>query len=192
MSIKDESNILEGIRTGNDAVIKAFYQRNRAYVRGFILQNSGNEADVEDVFQDAMVLLYEKLKSDSLEVTASIHTYFYAVCKNIWRNRLRKTSRITTKAEPLDHSTGEEEKIVDIIDQKEREYVYQKYFIKLNQSCKKVLTLVFQGKSMKEIASVMEYSEGYARRKKFECKKSLIEMIEKDPMYNELKAQPEN
>jgi len=193
MSVQDERNILEGISRGDEAVIKTFYRTNIGHIKKYILQNSGNEADVEDVFQDAMVLLYQKLKSNSLVVTASIHTYFYAVCKNIWRNRLRKNSKMVRKAEVLDHPEDKlSEDISKDIEQKEREHVYRKYFSKLNDTCKKVLGLVFAGKSMKEIASEMEYSEGYARKKKFDCKKSLIEMIEKDPMYQELKTEPEN
>ncbi|WP_109301764.1 RNA polymerase sigma factor [Aquimarina sp. AU474] len=192
MSKTEERKILEGIMAGDEAVIKAFYQKNLGYIRGYILQNSGNEADVEDVFQDALVLIYQKLTADSLEITASIHTYFYAVCKNMWRNRLRKNNKMVVKETLPDHEHALQEDITEDLEQQEREQVYRKYFVQLNDTCKRVLGLVFEGKNMKEISSITGYSEGYTRKKKFECKKSLIEMIEKDPIYKELKINSEN
>ena len=38
----------------------------------------------------------------------------------------------------------------------------------------------------------MGYSERYTRKKKFECKKRLIEMITNDPIYQELSPVSEN
>ncbi len=192
MSKTEEREILEGIKSGDEVVIKAFYQKNLGYIRGYILQNSGNEADVEDVFQDALVLIYQKLTANSLEVTASIHTYFYAVCKNMWRNRLRKNNKMITKEIVPEHEDAWQEDRIEDFEQQDREHVYRKHFVRLNDTCKKVLGLVFEGKNMKEISSITGYSEGYTRKKKFECKKSLIEMIEKDPIYQELKTNSEN
>ncbi len=191
MSKSEECKILEGIIAGEEAVIKAFYKKNQPYIRRYILQNSGNEEDVEDVFQDALVFIYQKLKTDSLELHCSLRTYFYAVCKNIWRNRLRKNKKLVITEEI--HLTSEDMSIsvIEEITHKERQHLYRKYFMRLNDSCKEVLTLVFDGKSMKEIGKLTGYSEGYTRKKKFECKRSLIEMIEKDPLYQELKFTPE-
>ena len=42
---------------------------------------------------------------------------------------------------------------------------------------------------MAEIAKIMGYSVAYTRKKKFECKKRLLEMIEIDPIFEELKSE---
>ncbi|MHA7056062.1 hypothetical protein ACWGOQ_0002510 [Aquimarina sp. M1] len=41
---------------------------------------------------------------------------------------------------------------------------------------------------MKEIANITGYTEGYARKKKFQVKEHLLLMIKKDPVYLELVA----
>ncbi len=191
MSNIEDRKFLEGIVSGDEVVIKAFYKKNLSYIRGYILKNSGNEADAEDVFQDALILIYQKLKSDSLELHSSLSTYFYGICKNIWRNRLRKNKKMIITEDVVHDEEGIHPEIIEEIAQKEREHVYRKHFLKLSNTCREVLGLLFQGNSMKEIAHITGYSKGYTRKKKFECKKSLIEMIEKDPAYKELQLTPE-
>ncbi|GAA4115797.1 hypothetical protein GCM10022393_16150 [Aquimarina addita] len=185
MSTTRERKIMEGIVTGDRQVIKEFYTNNYPYIRKYIIQNSGDETDAEDVFQDAIIMMYQKLKTGTLEVHSSLRTYFYAICKNIWRNRLRRNKKFVgssdmVNAEEIDVSLLEE------IEQKEREQLYQRYFLKLSHTCRELLTMVFEGKTMREISDMTEYSSGYARKKKFDCKKSLMDMIEKDSAYHEL------
>ena len=48
------------------------------------------------------------------------------------------------------------------------------------------MNLVFTGMNMRRIADTMGYSEGYTRKKKYDCKKLLLEMIKNDPKYQEL------
>ncbi|WP_062061613.1 RNA polymerase sigma factor [Aquimarina longa] len=185
--IKDQE-ILQGILTGDTAVIKDFYKENFKYIRGYILQSSGNKEDVEDVFQDALVVLYQKLESDSLELNVALRTYFFAICKNLWKKRLQKKSKLYTTDTIFDISEELDIGIVEMLENKEREHIYRKYFLKLSEACQKLLSMVFEEKSMRQIASETGYSEGYARKKKFECKKHLMERIESDPIYEELKV----
>ncbi len=192
MSNIDEQNIIKGIVAGDEAVFKAFYKKNRKYIRQYVLKNSGNEDDVEDVFQDAFVFVYQKLKAGSLELRSPLSTYFYGVSKNIWRNRLRKNRRLVVTEELSDTTEIIEASIVKEIEDREREHVYRKHFVNLSGACRQVLQLLFEGRSMKEIAEITGYAEGYTRKKKFECKKHLIEMIEQDPIYQELKTTSEN
>ncbi|MDH7446015.1 RNA polymerase sigma factor [Aquimarina sp. 2201CG14-23] len=188
MSNPEERKIIEGILAGDETIIKAFYKRNYNYVKSYVLKNSGDNVDAEDVFQDALVLVYQKLKSDSLELRVSVSAYFYGVCKNIWRNRLRKKRKLIISDEVIETNDEIDGSIIEDIENKEREMLYRKYFVTLSDKCKELLNLVFAGNSMREIANITGYSEGYARKKKFECKKSLIEMIETDPVYSELKT----
>ncbi len=192
MNNPEDQKILEGIATGNEVIITAFYKNNLPYIRRYILQNSGREEDVEDVFQDALVLIYQKLKENSLELHSSLRTYFYGICKNIWRNRLRKNKKMVITEDDLNTQEIVDAVIIQDLEYRDREHVYRKHFLRLNNTCRELLKLLFLGNSMKDISNITGYSEGYARKKKFDCKKALLEMIEKDPMYQELKITSEN
>ncbi|GAA0712750.1 hypothetical protein GCM10009430_03510 [Aquimarina litoralis] len=189
MSINNDRKILEGIRAGDAKAIKIFYKKNFNYIKGFILKNSGDEEDAEDIFQDALIVIYEKLKAGSLDIHSNVtlRTYLYAICKNMWRSRLRKKRKMIVDNEMLEENEGVETTISEEIEFKEREHLYRKYFLALSDSCKEILNLVFDGNNMKEIAVITGYSDGYTRKKKFECKKALLEKLEKDPMFQELK-----
>lgn len=186
MSTTHDQDILKGIVAGDERVIKAFYKDNHPYIRTYILKNSGNEADVEDVFQDGLVFLYQKLKTGDFELSSALSTYFYGVCKNIWRNRLRKNRKMVVTDTIAEDAEIIAPQVLQEIEVTEQQHVYRKYFLQLHDTCRQVLQLLFMGNSMRQIAEITGYSEGYTRKKKFECKKNLIEMIEQDAMYKEL------
>ncbi|WP_109299193.1 RNA polymerase sigma factor [Aquimarina sp. AU474] len=177
--------LIAGIIDGDQRILTRFYRENIRYIQGYILRNYGNSEDVEDIFQDALVVLYQKLRSGLLEIKVPITTYFYGICKNLWRNRLRKKQRLILDDEES-RFEGVNDTIMNDIENQEREHLYRKHFQKLSIDNKKLLQLFFEGRSMKEISNITGYTEGYTRKKKFMAKKQLLKMIEKDPMYQEL------
>lgn len=184
-NLKDQET-LEGIASGNQTVINQFYIDHFKYIRGFILQNSGTLSDVEDVFQDALMILYQKVQSNSFVLESSLRTFFFAICRNLWFKKIRRfhKEKLTEfHAEEIDLLDSD---IVEIMELTDRYKLYRKYFLKLSQGCKDLLLKVFNEKSLKEIAKENGNSEGYIRKKKHHCKKALIENIEKDPLYTEL------
>ncbi|WP_103866019.1 RNA polymerase sigma factor [Aquimarina sp. I32.4] len=186
--INKDQVIITGIIEGDEKVLTSFYKENIRYIQGYILNNCGNPEDVEDVFQDALVVLYQKLGSGLLELKVPVKTYFYGICKNLWRNRLKKKKKITYDNEQYRFEKGTDDSLINDIENQEREHLYRKYFQKLSSGNKKLLSLFFEGRSMKEISKITGYSEGYARKKKFEAKRQLLKMIEQDPIYKELKS----
>lgn len=180
--------IITGIKEGNEKILGEFYKDNVKYIKRFILNNYGNKEDVEDVFQDALVRLYQKLRSGNFQLQGSLRTYFFGICKNIWRTRLRKKDILIE-----DHSYFEEEASVienpiHYMEDQEKEHLYRKHFQRLSSDNKQLLTLFFSGKSMKEISVITGTSLGYTRKKKFDAKNKLLQMIEQDPIYKELRA----
>ncbi|WP_299312766.1 RNA polymerase sigma factor [uncultured Aquimarina sp.] len=179
--------IISGIIKGDERILKVFYRDNIRYIQGYILRNDGTMQDVEDIFQDALVVLYQKLKSGALEIHVPVKTYFYGICKNTWRSRLRKKQKTTTDDDLIINKEIVVDYITTEIENKEREHLYRKHFQKLSNDNKNLMLLYFEGKSAKEISKITGYTEGYTRKKKFDVKKQLLTMIEKDPLYDELR-----
>ena len=186
--MNQDQTIITGIIQGDERILNCFYKENIRYVQGYILRNYGNAEDVEDIFQDALVVLYQKLKAGLLEIRVPVRTYFYGICKNLWRNRLRKLKRSVVNHAHYRFDEEVDEIGYEDIENQERELLYRKHFQNLSADHRELLGLVFEGKSMKEISQIKGYSVGYTRKKKFLAKKKLLSMIEEDPMYNELRA----
>ncbi|AXT56620.1 RNA polymerase sigma factor [Aquimarina sp. MMG015] len=179
--------IISGIIKGDQRTLKVFYRDNVRYIQGYILRNDGNMQDVEDVFQDALVVLYQKLKSGTLEINVPLTTYFYGICKNTWRTRLRNKHKVVHDETKFISAEYVTESVIKDIENQEREHLYRKHFQKLSSDNKNLMLLYFEGKSAKEISKITGYTEGYTRKKKFDVKKQLLTMIEKDPLYRELR-----
>ncbi len=181
-----ETVLRKGVIEGDTNIIKAFYKKNHTCITKYILSNSGNEQDVADVCQDAMVIVYQKL-TNGMHIDYPIEAYYYGVCKKVWQNRLLKKKRIVYN-DFLIQTTQEKDEtcILDEIEEKERGYVFQKYVMDLNESSKKLLELFCEGNSMKQIGKVLGFTEGYTRKKKYKIKKQLLQMLKNDSIYQEL------
>lgn len=179
--------ILNGIKRGDQQIINYFYKENVRYIQGYILRNQGNREDVEDVFQDAVVVLYQNLQKDQFEITSSLKTYFYGICKNIWRNKVKKQQRMVFEDTPYTLGRTSQPSIFAELENRDQEALYKKYFGRLSAENQNLLFLYFEGRSMREISELTGYSEGYARKKKYDVKKQLTQMIQEDPFYEELR-----
>jgi len=90
--------IREELKTENNVVIRKLYENNFNKISKFVLNNSGNIADAEDLFQDAMIVLIGKIRQEQFQLTASIDTYMYAISKNLWFKKLRnRKNQLTLK-----------------------------------------------------------------------------------------------
>ncbi|WP_108804966.1 RNA polymerase sigma factor [Aquimarina sp. Aq107] len=147
----------------NSLSVKNFYEDNFSMIKNYVIQNSGNEEDAKDLFQDALIIVYEKLNSDSLRIQSSLNSYFFGVCKNLWKNILRRKKKLLL----ISNSFNENSFVEDQFDQKELNHIYVRNFEKLSNSNKKILCLFFKGITMREIAKINGYTEGYAGKRNF-------------------------
>ncbi|MHA7056795.1 RNA polymerase sigma factor [Aquimarina sp. M1] len=185
MKTKKNQEVIDGIITGDYAILKAFYKRNLPFVRKYIVQNGGAGEDIEDIFQDSLILVYNKLRSGSLQIDLSIHSYFIGVCKNKWRNQQRRQYKVLYDDSLIVKKEDDTQSVIDTITEEDQAALFYKHLHNLNNKNRNILQLFFEGKSMREISTITGYSEGYTRKKKCISKNKLIQMILQDPEYKE-------
>ncbi len=181
-----DKELLEGIKNSDNRALKYLYTRYFTMIRKLILNNSGELSDAEDVFQDAVVIIYEKLINDELVLTCALRTYLYGVCRNIWLQQLSKRKKTSI----LDDI--EMEKVMPIViesnEYMEEERLFHLHYSNLNTNCKKLLELFFSKVPYKEIASKLNLSISNVKTSKFRCKEILFNSIKNDPIYIRLKS----
>ncbi|WP_128545912.1 RNA polymerase sigma factor [Larkinella soli] len=89
----DDARLLVGLADGSDAVLAELYKRYFPMVLHLILNNSGSEDDAKDIYQEALIVLYEKVSEGSLELHCQLKTYLYSVSRRLWLKQLSKRSR---------------------------------------------------------------------------------------------------
>lgn len=179
----EEDEMLKGILEGNDIIIKHIYRKNLPSVKRYVTSNSGTSSDAEDIFQEALIVIYEKVREGQLQLKSSLSTFIFSICKNIWLKVLRRKNRGFVRLDAGDLIS--EENLIESIENSEKYLLYRKYFQKLDSGCQLVISLFISGTKTEEVMSITGYSNAHVRKKRFECKRKLIEMIERDPAFQE-------
>jgi RNA polymerase sigma factor (sigma-70 family) len=181
---------LVGIYQHDTKILESIFKDLLPGIERHVLANKGTKEAAQDIFMDALEVIYRKVDSGRLELTCAFYSYLFAICKNLWFKKLRRKkyqSGVTTDDwQVLNLGVYPEQEL----EQTERYSLYREKFASLGEDCRKILQwFLVDGKSMKEIASLMGFkSDKYARKRKFQCKQKLTEMIKKDDRFDELKG----
>ena len=174
-------SIIEGVCKQDDRILNWLYDNYLQAVKNYVLRNSGTVEDVSDVFQDSIIVLYKQIIENNLNLTTDLKGYFFGIARNVWNAQLRKKQRITE----LDIDLADEDETAEAGDPV-LERVISRAFKKLKPDQQTILSLFSEGHSYEEIALKMNLkNEVYARRKKYLCKEVLLELVKKDPEYQE-------
>lgn len=187
----DYSNLdlLNGILRNDTIVLQYIYKNFYSKINFFIKKNNGDDDDANDIFQEAIIIIYRKLKANELVLDCTFDTYLYSVCRFLWLKQLDKRKLEKEKIKD-NHEYNEDiydDNLEKVADLNERYRLYQKHFTNLGKDCQKILQLYFDKVPLKSIAQIMGFkSEKYAKKRKFKCKEYLIKSIKQDLEYNKI------
>ena len=171
--MKDDSTerlLLQGLANNDKKAIETIYKNNFNMVQALVINNNGSADDARDIFQEAMIVLYEKARAGTLELNCQIKTYVYSVSRRLWLKRLQQSNRYTPVIE-----LGETVAVDDDIEEHERvnrEYeMMEKAVSSLGEPCKSLLEAFYlQKKNMQEIAADFGYTNAdNAKNQKYKC-----------------------
>jgi RNA polymerase sigma factor (sigma-70 family) len=142
----------------------------------FITSNSGSEDDAKDIYQEALVLLYEKAKSGSFELQAQLKTYLYSVVRRLWLKHLAQRSRFMVRdvEQPISEEAALKQLSDDLFDHEERDRQFNlmaESLGRLGEPCKTLLEdFYIQHLSMQEITEKFGYTNAdNAKTQKYKC-----------------------
>lgn len=167
----NEQILLRGLVNNDSKAIESIYKENYNMVQAFILNNNGTYDDARDIFQEAMITLYEKAKSESFVLTCQIKTYVYSVCRRLWLKRLQQMGRYVSTSENLEETIPVEEDL-EVHEKKNAEFaIMERAMGSLGEPCKSLLDAYYiQKKGMTEIAAEFGYTNAdNAKNQKYKC-----------------------
>ena len=172
MNISDhEQLLLEGLAANDKKAVETIYRENYLTIQSFIVKNNGYPDDARDIFQEAMIVLYEKVGTGSFELTCQIKTYLYSVCRRLWLKRLQQMQRYNPSAESVDEVVLVEEEL-DVHEKRNADLIVMESALgKIGEPCKSLLVAYYlQKKSMPEIAEFFGYTNAdNAKTQKYKC-----------------------
>lgn len=172
--MKSENNehlLLQGLARNDKKAVETIYKDNYSMVQSLIINNNGTSDDARDVFQEAMIVLYEKARSGTFELHCQIRTYVYSVSRRLWLKRLQQSKRFTGDIGNAESTVPVEEDIEDHLKRDLEFDMMAKAILGLGEPCKSLLEAFYiQKKSMQEIASGFGYTNAEnAKTQKYKC-----------------------
>jgi len=166
-----DSEIIEKIKRGDETALDYLYKKNYKMMVKMIVKNNGSEDEAKDIYQDALIVVWQKVQNHDFALTSKLSTFLYSICQNLWRKELERKAR---------HSNEEVNKseVLDI-DKKERIEIVNKCIEEMGETCRKILTYYyFDNLSMNDIADKMGFANAdTAKTKKYKCKQELDKKI---------------
>lgn len=180
--------IFDGIRREDRRILQRIYKVYYPAVLHYVQANHGSEHDAQDVFQDAMVIIYLKIKRFTPVLACTFGTYFFSINKYLWYKELRRTRTVSSNLLDPDELIDYENNFVfDYVRMEKRKLVLD-HFYEMGESCQKLLTLFMQNTPVSRITKMMGFtSDQYTRNRRTLCKERLVERIWKSPRYKELR-----
>jgi len=166
-----EVGLLKGLAAGDRKVIEGIYKDHFNMIQSLIVNNNGSSEDAQDIFQEAMVVLYEKVRMGSFELNCQLKTYLYSVSKRLWLKRLQQNNRLLSQ-EIDPNTTIQVEEEIATHEKRDAEFELMSQAIqRLGEPCKSLLEAYYLRKmNMQDIALQFGYTNAdNAKNQKYKC-----------------------
>jgi RNA polymerase sigma factor (sigma-70 family) len=172
-----DAALLDRIRKGDEGALVDLYRDNRSPVRALVMRNSGTADDADDILQDALVTLWERVRMGRFTYQARLGTFIYATARNMGLRRLAR-GRKEVQAPGID-PPSEDASPLELMIESEEAAIVSAALERLGEPCRKLLLLFYwEEESMESIAARMGMANAdTVKSRKYQCKKALEALI---------------
>ena len=183
------AQLLEGIRKHDSQVLYYIFQTYQQRIIYHVTSNKGSVTEGEDLFMEGMEVIFRKVQDSNFSLNHRFYTYFYEICRRLWLRKLRRKkydSNVTIEDYRVQNIADDTQVIIE---KTERYQLFREKIALLGKECQRLLQLSLnEGKKASEIVRIMGISSpANVRKRKHDCKKKLIQLIEKDKRFKELR-----
>ena len=178
-SVPADNEIILGILNDSKEILNRLYKTYFPMVLQLVLNNNGNEDDAKDVFQESVIVLYNKVKSGNFELNSKLKTFLYSVCRRLWLKRLNALSRTHRNIQDFSDIIPVEEDL-EKHEEKDRQFVMMELALnQLGEPCKTIIEDYYlQNRSMQEICEKFGYTNSdNAKTQKYKCLQRLKKLF---------------
>lgn len=166
----NEKILLQGLARNDKKAIETIYKDNYSIIQALVVNNNGTAEDAKDIFQEAMIVLYEKAQSGNFELNCRIKTFMYSVGKRLWLKKLMQQNKFLV-SEGHDEVVSIDEEVEEHAKRNIEFEMMEQAMRGLGEPCKSLLEAFYiQKKSMQEIAASFGYiNTETAKNQKYKC-----------------------
>lgn len=174
-----DNEAILGILNNSEAMLKRIYIAYFPMVLQLVISNNGNEDDAKDIYQEAIIVLYNKVRAGNFELSSKLKTFIYSICRRLWLKRLTQMSRYGGDIHDLQEHLPVDE---DIINHEEKDIQFGKMagaLSLLGEPCKTIIEdFYINDRSMQEICEKFGYTNAdNAKTQKYKCLQRLKKLF---------------
>ncbi len=159
---------MAGLLCNDPSTIRALYDTHFPAIKQYVLQNRGTGSDAQDMFQEAVTVLWLSVKERRLVPDTDPGGFLYRVAKNKWLDVVRSAAHRHMKVVHNEQLLERRDDAPDDIE--ERIVRLRGVYDKLDDKCRIVLDqFYFERKDLATIAAGMGVEEESIRTIKYRC-----------------------
>ena len=173
----EEDNLVSSLRLKDERALKLVYRQHYATITNMVMNNGGSLQEAKDVYQDAVIFLYEKLQDDQFELNCQIKTFLYSVSRNIWLKQLKVRKKF--EGTIVDTEEIPEQIWESAMESEDRYQALALALASLGEPCNNIMRDFYINKSsMEEITEKFGYTNtDNAKNQKYKCLKRLKKLF---------------
>lgn len=183
--------LLSGLRNGDNRALREIYSSYFHPIAAYLKKSGASEDDAKDVFQETIMVAYRLVQTEEFELRSKLLSFLIGISRNIWLKMIRKRPLNVDISDPMFSSqlSDPSEDVLEEIRKRTIDQLYRKKLRELGEQCQRILDLFFEGKKMTKIVEELGLSSvSFAKKKKFQCKEALVDLVKADPLFVELKV----
>jgi RNA polymerase sigma factor (sigma-70 family) len=171
--------------------VQFLYQNYYTGVASMIYNKGGNSEDVADIFQETVLTLVDKVKSNQFRGDSSIKTFMTAVARNLWLHELRTRGRRNQREVNYVSLNTTEVDTVERPFSKGNTDTMKTIFESVGAVCTQILIgYYYDNLSMRQLLEKFNYeNEQVLRNRKSKCMKKLKALLTTNiPLLDQFKT----
>lgn len=182
--IEQDRILLERLKENEQEAYLSLYHLYYPDLARYVLRNSGNKEDAEDVFQETLLILLHKIREKHFQLNAELKTFLYAINRNQWLKKLR-SRHIPLPIDYAEHSDTIITEDIDIdVQQQQPESWIQRLFENITGHCVVLITRIFLKQHEPELLiKELGYKNNHTfQNQKYKCINQLRKAGKKFPL----------
>ncbi|HWK99756.1 MAG TPA: sigma-70 family RNA polymerase sigma factor, partial [Parapedobacter sp.] len=176
---ESDAAILEGVARGDATSLEGLYRDYFPMILNLVVKNNGTEEEAKDVFQEAVIVLYDNVKRRDFALTSQLKTYIYAVCRRLWLKQLGSKDRTFRDVAAYEDVIAVEEDLA-VHEEKDLQLTMMEQALdELGEPCKGIIhDFYIANMSMQEICDKFGYTNSdNAKTQKYKCLQRLKKLF---------------
>lgn len=192
MKAFDDQTLIEFLQSGNpqyqEDAFRFIYRQYYGMIESLVVTNAGSKEEAPDLFQDALIVLFNKAKQPDFKLQHLLKTYLYGIARNLWRMKLRKAKRQPLQLDEKIHDIKLDSDLFKTLELNDKQTLIKQLIQELGEECRRILNLFYYRKmKMAQIQESMSLSsEQVAKNKKSKCLGRLRKTVMESNYYQEV------